>query len=470
MNSDFLSDAMNEISDKHIAEAAYYEPKAKRISFKKNIFIAACFVVIAITVLYVNTFLSKPSVKQDETTSSAIETTKDDIFSDSSTNTTVGTTASSGVPPINYDDWENKSLPWYFYSVTFEGKTYQGCSSYCKPIESDKILQEIGRITVYDYVKQNKGEYIDLIIYEVEGISKDYAVAVKREDGLMQGAFLYIENCVFYDSQTIGELTDKLKLTDNLTISRVEGRADFTCYYYDGIFKDVSSKGINLDEDGLESIRNSFIALLKNNANSKKYNYNNRNKADVIHFHINLYGNYICVEVTSDGYIYIDDYYKANKKQCNEFISTVLNYSTSHNSELAKEIESCKTLGEFSEISSLSVQSSYWVYYCEDGESDILYSICVETSELINKLVELNSDVSGASRVCNAEEKFVFESSYNGKNGIPLICFCNDGYLYVSCESVTKGFYIGKDKYNDFKEEFKKTACVYTKDNPVTMG
>ena len=98
MTVDFLSDAMNEISDKHIAEAACYEPKAKRISFKKIIFIAACFVVIAITALYVNTFLSKPSVKQDETTSSAIETTKDDIFSDSSTNTTVGTTASSGVP------------------------------------------------------------------------------------------------------------------------------------------------------------------------------------------------------------------------------------------------------------------------------------------------------------------------------------------------------------------------------------
>ncbi len=469
MTVDFLTDALSEISDKHIAEAAVYEPKAKRFSFRKIALTAACFIVIAIAAFSVNTFLSKPPVKPDETSGSVIETTKDDTVSEDSTNTTAGTTASSGVPPINYDDWENEDLPWYFLSVAFEGKTYQGGTSSGEPIESNKLLQQLGRISVYDYVKQKKGEYIDLIIYEVEGISKDYAVAVKREDGLMNGAFLYIENRVFYDSQTIGELTDKLKLTDNMTISKVNDKAYFT--YYDGSDKDVSYKSIGHNEDRLESIRNSFIALLKNNADCKKYEYNHRDKVPVLCFDISLYGHSIDVEVTSDGYISFDRfrYYKANKKQCNEFISSVFDYSSPHDSELAKEIESCETLGELTGIYSLSVQSSYWTTYQKQGENDIIYSLSVEARNLIDDLILSNSDAGAISRISNCDEKLVFDTAING-DVKPEIYLCDDGYLYVSCEAVTKAFYIGEEKYNAFMDGFKKSACIYNPKEPVTMG
>lgn len=53
MNNDFLSDAMNEISDKHIAEAATYKLKAKALPLKKLIAAAACIGVVAASALAV---------------------------------------------------------------------------------------------------------------------------------------------------------------------------------------------------------------------------------------------------------------------------------------------------------------------------------------------------------------------------------------------------------------------------------
>ena len=50
MNEEILLDAMNEISDEHIAEAVSYEKKT-RISFRRIIPVAAC-IVFAVTACF----------------------------------------------------------------------------------------------------------------------------------------------------------------------------------------------------------------------------------------------------------------------------------------------------------------------------------------------------------------------------------------------------------------------------------
>lgn len=465
MNADFLSDAMNEISDSHIAEAATFEPKVKVIPWKK-IFAAACIIAVAISALFVYNFLLKPSVQNGDAatynSTSFAETTKA-AFSSAS--------VIQAAPPVDYDNWENENLTWYFLGVNIDGTEYMGDSSFSEPVDKSILLRELGRITVYDYVKE-ENEYIDLIVYEVKGISKDYAVAVGREDGLMRGTFLYIANEVFYGSETIGVIIDKLNLREEvISIPKNTEGYYFKYYNYDGSEEYVEGDRIILDENQIDSFCKKFLELLGNSRFCIRED-NNWGETPTLSFDMRIYGGFnLSVEITTDGYITIESFhtFKVSEEKCKEFISLVTQLGLPQDFDIEKEIANCKTLGELTEIYSLSVQSSYSMTYYKQSEDGIIYSLCVETRNLIDELLRRNSDSEAISRTSDCAEKLVFDTSVNG-DVKPEIYLCDDGYLYVSCKSVNKGFYIGEEEYEAFMNDFKKIACIYSDEEPVTLA
>lgn len=469
MNSDFLSDAMNEISDEHIEEAVSYGPKVKLIS-RKNVLVAACIIAVTVSALFAYNHLQKPPSEIGVEITAETEISDNGTTSQDVTKTTFASASViQGAPPSDYDNWENEDLPGYFSGVRINGVQYNCHSSYCEPVDKSILLRELGRINVYDYVKED-AEYIDLIVYEVKGISKDYAVAVGREDGLMRGTFLYIENGVLY-SDTIGEIIDKLTLTEDIiTIPKIEG-VHFQYYNYNGSNQYIEPDRIILDENQVDGFCREFFALLKNSRYCKRED-ENWGEAPTLSFHVRiLEGFTLSVNITTDGYIAINnyDFFKVSKEQCESFISSVTKLGLPQNFDIEKELEGCQTLGELTNIYSLSVQSSYLLTYCETGKDFIMYSLSVASRNLIDELVRSNSDAAAVSRVSDSGDKLVFDTAVNG--GVkPEIYLCSDGYLYVSCKSVKKAFYIGVEEYNAFMTEFKKSSCIFYPEEPVTMG
>ncbi len=468
MTVDFLSDAMNEISDEHIAKAVSYVPKVKLIS-RKNILVAACIIAVTVSALFAYNHLQKPPSEIGVETTAETEISDNGTTSQDVTKTTFASASViQGAPPPDYDNWENEKLPWYFHGVEIDGVKYDGIDS-SEPVDKSMLIRELGRITAYDYVKE-EDEYIDFIVYEVKGISKDYAVAVGREDGLMCGIFLYVENGVLY-SDTIGEIIDKLNLREDvISIPLTEG-CHFEYCNYNGTDEYVEPDRIILDETQIDNFCKDFFTLLKDSKYCVRED-NHWGETPTLSFDLRIYGGLnLSVEITTDGYITIERFqpFKVSEEKCKEFISSVTHLGLPQDFDVEKEIEDCETLGELTEIYSLSVQSSYLLTYCETGKDFIMYSLSVASRNLIDELVRSNSDAAAVSRVSDSGDKLVFDTAVNG--GVkPEIYLCSDGYLYVSCKSVKKAFYIGVEEYNAFMTEFKKSSCVFYPEEPVTMG
>ena len=131
MNSDFLSDAMNEISDEHIEEAVSYGPKVKLIS-RKNVLVAACIIAVTVSALFDYNHLQKPPSEIGVEITAETEISDNGTTSQDVTKTTFASASViQGAPPSDYDNWENEDLPGYFSGVRINGVQYNCHSNYC---------------------------------------------------------------------------------------------------------------------------------------------------------------------------------------------------------------------------------------------------------------------------------------------------------------------------------------------------
>ncbi len=133
-------------------------------------------------------------------------------------------------------------------------------------------------------------------------------------------------------------------------------------------------------------------------------------------------------------------------------------------------LEQSENLGEFCEKADFTAQSSYWVSYEQKDKEAVIYSICVSTVSLIDKLITNNYDKKAEIRQSTTDEAIVFESSLYDIKGIVTTRLCNDGYLYITCKDVTRGYNIGTDAYKKFMDEFESLSCIYTPEHPVTLA
>lgn len=112
--------------------------------------------------------------------------------------------------------------------------------------------------------------------------------------------------------------------------------------------------------------------------------------------------------------------------------------------------------------------TSYWVHYKENGKEDDIYSICVQDMEELASLIINNKDVKAETRTSNTGEKLTYNAYLKGQ--LCEIYLCNDGYLYISTDTITRAFNIGTKIYEAYVNKFKYAHYVWTPENPVTLG
>lgn len=212
-----LDSALCMIDDRHIEEAATYAPQAKTISFRKILPLAVCFVLVVVSAFAVKNYFA-PDV---------IQTTTDNFVAPDSPYTTVAgvtdeSTTGADVPPANittesttsagitkirlfcttpmkdYTGWENIPFDGFYHCINIGDDYYYAAyvsdpDAYTdEPLAKEKLGKLLYEFNRSDYrFEINGSSDFTVEVYEINGYSKEEAVAVGRKDGLMKGYYAY---------------------------------------------------------------------------------------------------------------------------------------------------------------------------------------------------------------------------------------------------------------------------------------
>lgn len=247
---DLLDNALSEISDRHIEEAATYAPQTKTINWRKLLPVAACFALVVVGAFTVKNYLpfdttttqtidfTDPNATtngfagapEDRTTAAGVidSTTAANAPEISTTTQVPGitdeSTTSHSCPPV-YSSWEEAPLYSSSPTVTFNG------SLYVSPLNSNPLITDRSKIkgvltetTVTGYTDGYQEVPVTASICEIDGIDSKNAIAVIRNDGLQRGYNIYISKELLYDSTDFNEILEKLDYKNNLILSSYAGR------------------------------------------------------------------------------------------------------------------------------------------------------------------------------------------------------------------------------------------------------
>ncbi len=517
---DLLNNALSEISDRHIEEAAKYETKAKSITLKRILLsIAACFVILitgALTVQF-NPSPDIPSFQESDITSA----TTAGVIDESTTvaggpeiiSTTLPTTSSAEItepttshmcPPL-YSSWEEAPLFSSSPTITFKDRLYVG-SSVNNPLPFDraKIKGVLTETTVTGYADGYEKVPVIASICEIDGIDIKDAIVIIRNDGLQRGHNVYISKELLYDSTDFNDILEKLDYRKNLILSRDAGGESITSinYYKKSFFSYISeyifsnyhgtTEHFEFENIEEEAILKRFMDIFQNKDTVKIEHLNDSDidtyqfyAQDSLEFTVYLCGYPMEAMFTEEGKLYFfaalnDDIqivcYNFSESDFDYFLTSCYNpqpdYPTPDNT-LRSVIGTSQTLSDiinFADITNdykpQSFCTEFQAYYKGDGKDDITYSISIKTMEELASLIISNSDAKSEERTGNTDEKLTFNAYLNGS---PCeIYLCNDGYLYFNADGLTRAFNIGVENYERFITTF--THIIWTPENPVTMG
>ena len=149
-------------------------------------------------------------------------------------------------------------------------------------------------------------------------------------------------------------------------------------------------------------------------------------------------------------------------------------YNTSDKEWLALDVlDNCETLADIIDFADISENynpdnfcTSFRAYYKEENKEYITYSIGI--NEKLATLLLENRDVKAEWRTGNTGERLTFDAYL--KRYYCEIYLCNDGYLYLRSDGLTRAFNIGVENYEKFYNAFKLSSVVWTPENPVTVG
>lgn len=498
MRKDFLFDAMNEISDEHIAEAATYELKDRKINLKAIISIAACLIVVAVSgfALSYNNTPVEPTASNGTVSHTYAPTTQP---------TTVAGTSTTCAP---VRDWEDMNYGERFIFVTINGERYVFCNETVSDETTGDILGSV-KVSV-EYLKDDFRS-ATAEIYEIKGLSSDVFAAIKFTEDEKGEYFLYYNSD--YAPSTLGDYIDDTDAFNNFNFK--DKTITYRNDYSNGDFLEVTYR---IDE----KIQKEFMEMLKRHREVVCEPKDFHKDAETAELYTEVMNQTHMIYLTGAGEIYTyfgtDDNmfcFNIGSEEFRTFVSfleseaeiieTVMGCPTAgpvttpttqpasaftKNNGLvtttlpaqnsAVDLKDCDTLGEFAE--QMKTESggsngydpdvfctSYRAYYKQDGKEDIVYSICIETMESLRKLLVSNSDKQAVIRKSETGEKLLFDAYINSQKY--NIYLCNDGWLYISDnDSNERVFEIGIDAYNEFMREFYGSSCVWTPEHPVTMG
>lgn len=214
---DLLNDALSEINDRHIEEAATYAPQTKTTNWRKLLPVAACFVLVVVGAFTVKNYFA-PYVIQTTTDNFVAPdspyTTVAGVTDESTTvayappgNVTTESTTSAGItvirlfcttPMKDYTGWENIPFNGFYHCINIGDDYYYAAyvsdpDAYTdEPLAKEKLGKLLYEFNRSDYrFEINGSSDFTVEVYEINGYSKEEAVAVGRKDGLMKGYYAY---------------------------------------------------------------------------------------------------------------------------------------------------------------------------------------------------------------------------------------------------------------------------------------
>lgn len=283
--NEYLNDALGEISDEKIAEAANGK-KTKRVTFLKVASVACIVLAVAAAVVFMKA--DKPKIKDEQTQNQAnlVVQTAADTANDETT-----LTAAAEICPEK--KWDEKESNEKYTELSFNGKTYLSTGMKAGKTE---IGTKLGPAKAKGF-----DSYTDKIyetgceVYTVGTFKSDFLVAVKFDsDG---NTYSYKAEDWF--PSDLKDFTDKLNFSENIKID-----SDIIL----SSNSDVSASQIKLHEN--EALPNTVYRLLEACGKAKALEYTSDNMAKdgerILEFGVSspLLSRYsLFLTISEDGYI-----------------------------------------------------------------------------------------------------------------------------------------------------------------------
>ncbi len=321
MNSDLIYDALDEISDEHIVEAATFEPKAKILPWKKIVAVAACFGVVAVSAFaavnmggslqpttsdYDSTYPSTTA----PTTVAAIDKYTTEISQEPTSATvayappkesdTVAGTIMSATTSLK---WEQRSYAQCYSDLQFNKLSYttrQGSL-----IGEEKLSGLIGTATLTGKDDEGKEHTVNADVYGIKGVQTKCAVALYFKDGVQQqlsAQGFYVYEGRDYIPENLGTAAEELNFEEHLTF---EGSRRYI--YYDTYAENYGGLVENKIYYMNDKIAEEFCNLLEmgKDAKSELRDYDSMVSAENIAVFGRYLGGSIRFRINSDGYLFI---------------------------------------------------------------------------------------------------------------------------------------------------------------------
>lgn len=335
MNEEILLDALNEISDEHIAEAVLYEKKRK-IRWGRVLPLAACLVLVAVSALTAIRHTDTPTA----TDASVIDTTAATTAAFAPTTaapaitaapaapeSTTENTTSAGVPDITAAPaitgattaattsgneshttvgchttvaWENTPYSYCYRQFSFEGINYINHSGALTG--EDNLGKMLGSTVLTSSDDEGKQHSVNADVYEIKGVSKKCAVALYFKDGVQQnncaqGYYVYYNSS--YVPETLGQAMDEMNFGEKMLFGRYD-----IYIYYDAETDDgkVISRNYIINENAVKA----FKGLLENSKNLKgeAFEYDAMIRSQNLAIGASYLGAWTEFRLNGDGYLY----------------------------------------------------------------------------------------------------------------------------------------------------------------------
>lgn len=283
--NEYLNDALGEISDEKIAEAANGK-KTKRVTFLKVASVACIVLAVAAAVVFMKA--DKPKIKDEQTQNQAnlVVQTAADTANDETT-----LTAAAEICPEK--KWDEKESNEKYTELSFNGKTYLSTGMKAGKTE---IGTKLGPAKAKGFDSYTDKIYeTDCEVYTVGTFKSDFLVVVKFDSDDKY----YTYKAEDWFPSDLKDFTDKLNFSENIKID-----SDIIL----SSNSDVSASQIKLHEN--EALPNTVYRLLEACGKAKALEYTSDNMAKdgerILEFGVSspLLSRYsLFLTISEDGYI-----------------------------------------------------------------------------------------------------------------------------------------------------------------------
>lgn len=215
MKEDLLFDALSDVKDEYIEEAATYEPKTKVLTPKRILALASCIAIVAVSAFAISKFTS-PSVSPTTATPTyaAVDATEK-LTGEAATYPAIATTqipadteigqteiymSDTTVACQTVPDWENRSITSKYNLAEYNGRRYFYSDREAEYENLEKVLGYL-TLTGTDYRNDNKTYETAVTVYKLKDFSEELFIAINFQ--YENDKSFYIYECQDYKPEDV---------------------------------------------------------------------------------------------------------------------------------------------------------------------------------------------------------------------------------------------------------------------------